>query len=114
MTDRKSSCSKYIVAALMVLIALPAFARVPVRPTSDNGAGSDVDNWMLLGKSIVINLGANGKTVKATREIVCANPQTRLKEPASMPMAAEIICTCSKSNQPRPMCRSSLESWWAS
>lgn len=70
--------SKYMLIAVMTLFAVPTFARVPVRPTSDNGAGSDVDNWMLLGKSIVINLGANGKTVKATREIVCANPQTRL------------------------------------
>jgi len=73
MSHSKSSYSKYVVVALLVLMALPAFARIPVRSASDNGASSGVDQWMLLGKSVVINLSANGKSVKATREIVCPN-----------------------------------------
>jgi hypothetical protein len=56
---------------MMALIALPSFARINVRPTSDNGVGDDSDSWTLLGRSVVIPLSANGKSVKATRQIIC-------------------------------------------
>ncbi|HUM06928.1 MAG TPA: hypothetical protein VLT90_15790 [Terriglobales bacterium] len=73
MNSLKTPLAKYVLAAVIVLVAIPAFARVPVRSASDNGVSSSVDQWMLLGRSIVINLSANGKSVKATREIVCPN-----------------------------------------
>ena len=65
--------SKYILAAMMLLIALPAFARVNIRQSSDNGTGSNADFWGLLGRTVVIPLAANGKSVKATRQIICPN-----------------------------------------
>jgi hypothetical protein len=71
MTSFKSFLSKYTVIALMILIALPSFARVPVRPTSDNGVGSGSDSWTVLGRTALVGLSANGKSVKATRQIIC-------------------------------------------
>src|SRR5215467_14162954 len=65
--------SKYILAAMMLLIAHPTFARVNIRQSSDNGTGSNVDSWGLLGRTVVIPLAANGKSVKATRQIICPN-----------------------------------------
>src|SRR5882757_6349023 len=69
--------SKYILAAMMLLIAIPAFARVNIRQSSDNGQGNFPDGWALLGRTVVIPLAANGKAVKATRQIICPN-QDRL------------------------------------
>jgi hypothetical protein len=57
----------------MTLFALPSFARIPVRQSSDNGTGGNSDQWALLGRSVVIPLSANGKSVKATRQIICPN-----------------------------------------
>ena len=65
--------SKYILVAMMMLIAVPTFARLPVRQSSDNGTGSNSDFWGLLGRTVVIPLAANGKSVKATRQIICPN-----------------------------------------
>ena len=65
--------SRYVLLAMMTLIALPAFAGLPVRQTSDNGIGDNADFWTLLGRSVVIPLAANGKSVKATRQIICPN-----------------------------------------
>lgn len=73
MKSLKMPTSKSVLVALVLLMALPSFGRVPVRPTSDNGSSSTIDSWMLLARSGVINLSANGKKVKATREIVCVN-----------------------------------------
>lgn len=73
----KISRSKYVLLAMMVVIALPSFARLPVRQTSDNGSGNSPDGWALLGRTVAIPLSANGKSVKATRQIICPN-QDRL------------------------------------
>jgi hypothetical protein len=58
---------------MMLLIAIPAFARVNIRQSSDNGQGNSPDAWALLGRTVVIPLAANGKAVKATRQIICPN-----------------------------------------
>lgn len=63
--------SKYTLVAMMLLIAIPTFARVNIRQSSDNGAGSSPDGWALLGRTVLIPLAANGKSVKATRQIIC-------------------------------------------
>lgn len=63
--------SKYTLVAVMLLIAIPTFARVNIRQSSDNGAGNSPDGWALLGRTVVIPLAANGKSVKATRQIIC-------------------------------------------
>ena len=73
MTSFKSFRSKYVVFALMALVALPAFGGLPVRQTSDNGVGSGSDSWTLLGRTTQVGLSANGKSVKATRQIICPN-----------------------------------------
>jgi hypothetical protein len=73
MTSLRVLRSKYILVVLMTLLALPSFAHIPVRPTSDNGTGNNSDSWTLLGRGVVIPLSANGKSVKATRQIICPN-----------------------------------------
>ncbi len=73
-----------LLIALVALFSLPAFARIGVRQTSDNGTGGNIDQWMLLGRSVVIPLSANGKSVKATREILCPN-QDRPQAPGTCP-----------------------------
>lgn len=65
--------SNYVLLAMMTLIAIPSFAGLPVRQSSDNGAGNSPDGWALLGRTVVIPLAANGKSVKATRQIICPN-----------------------------------------
>jgi hypothetical protein len=65
--------SKYVLLAMMTLIAIPTFARVPIRSSSDNGTESNIDQWGLLGRTVQIPLSANGKSVKATRQILCPN-----------------------------------------
>jgi hypothetical protein len=60
-----------------VAASVPAFARIPIRQSSDNGASSGVDSWTLLGRSIPITLSAGGKVVTMTRQILCPN-QDRL------------------------------------
>jgi len=77
MTSLKIFRSKFICIAMITVIALPAFGRVPVRQTSDNGTGGNEDFWALLGRTTLVGLSANGKSVKATREIICPN-QNRL------------------------------------
>jgi hypothetical protein len=49
-----------------------AFAGVPVRGASDNGASNGAPNWKLFGRSVPITLAANGKKAIMTREILCA------------------------------------------
>jgi hypothetical protein len=73
MTFFKSFGKGCVLLAIVTLVALPAFARIPVRQTSDNGASSGVNEWTLLGRSVQIPLKANGKSVKATRQIICPN-----------------------------------------
>lgn len=63
--------SKYMLVAMMLLVAIPTFARIGIRQSSDNGAGNFPDSWNLLGRTVVVPLAANGKSVKATRQIVC-------------------------------------------
>jgi hypothetical protein len=73
MISFKIFCSKYVVVALMTLVALPAFGTLPVRSTSDNGTDGNEDQWALLGRTTLVGLSANGKSVKATRQIICPN-----------------------------------------
>lgn len=73
MTFFKSCGKRFVLSAIVTLVALPALARVPVRQTSDNGASSGINEWTLLGRSVQIPLKANGKSVKATRQIICPN-----------------------------------------
>lgn len=65
--------SKYILSALLMAVSVPVFARVPIRPTSDNGTGNNSDFWTLFGRTTLIPLSANGKSAKATRQIICPN-----------------------------------------
>jgi hypothetical protein len=51
---------------------------IPVRQSSGNGVGGDVDQWTVLGRTVVIPLSAGGKTVTMTRQIICSSDQDRL------------------------------------
>ncbi len=73
MTFIKISHSKYFLGALIALFSLPAFGRIGVRQSSDNGTGGNIDFWALLGRTVQIPLSANGKKVMATRQIICPN-----------------------------------------
>jgi hypothetical protein len=55
-----------------VLSAALAFAGVPVRGASQNGASNGAPNWKLFSRSVPITLSANGKKAIMTREILCA------------------------------------------
>jgi len=64
---------KYVLVGFMTLITLPGFARIPIRPTSDNGVSSGSDSWTLLGRGVQLGLTANGKAIKYTRQVICPN-----------------------------------------
>ncbi len=55
----------------VVTASIPAFARLPVRQSSENGQSGSEDNWTLLGRSVPMTLTAGGKVVKMTRQIIC-------------------------------------------
>jgi hypothetical protein len=66
--------SKFLWMRLLVAVvafgSLSAYA-IPVRQSSDNGTGGNVDFWTVLGRTVQIPLTANGKTVKMTRQVIC-------------------------------------------
>lgn len=63
--------------AALVVIALLCGATLAsattIRGSSGNGADTDAVDWLLLGRIPLFPLSANGKSAKATREIVCMN-----------------------------------------
>lgn len=61
-----------LVGLIFTLGASLAFAGVPVRGASQNGASNGAPEWKLFGRSVPITLAANGKTATMTREILCA------------------------------------------
>jgi hypothetical protein len=63
--------SKRLLMTLALTLSLPAFARVPIRQSSDNGASNGVDQWTLLGRGTPITLTANGKKAIVTRQVIC-------------------------------------------
>ncbi len=67
-----------LMLAMVAVCAIPALGRIPVRQTSDNGLAGDVNTWKLMGRTIQTTLAANGKSVKVTREVVCAGSQDRV------------------------------------
>jgi hypothetical protein len=65
--------SKFLWMCLVSVVAfgsLSAYA-IPVRQSSENGTGDNVDFWTVLGRTVQIPLTANGKTVKMTRQVIC-------------------------------------------
>ncbi len=65
--------SAFLLTCLVfVLSATLAFAGVPVRGASQNGASNGAPEWKLFGRSVPITLSANGKQAIMTREILCA------------------------------------------
>jgi hypothetical protein len=62
------------ICMLVVLVAfgsVSAYGRLPVRQSSDNGQGINIQHWMLLESSLPVVLTAGGKSVTMTREILC-------------------------------------------
>ena len=66
-----------LLAALVAFGNFSAFA-IPVRQSSQNGQGTDVDSWTVLGRTVSIPLSANGKKVTMTRQIICAQSGDRV------------------------------------
>ena len=64
--------SAALLMAGILASAMSAYARVPIRQTSDNGTGADASVWRLMERTIPAKLTANGKAVTVTREVVCA------------------------------------------
>lgn len=58
---------------LCALCALPSFASVPVRGSSNNGVDSNAFNWNLYGPTAPIN--RHGGTVTLQTQVVCTNQQ---------------------------------------
>jgi hypothetical protein len=55
------------------LAAAPAFARLPVRQSSENGTDSSANAWKLFGRTTSQPFTANGKNVQIVRESICPN-----------------------------------------
>ena len=71
MTLTRKSLIIGLVAAVVLLTGTAAFARVPLRTPSDNGADGNANQWLLFGRSVKTTISHNGKTVTMTSEIVC-------------------------------------------
>jgi hypothetical protein len=62
-----------LVAGIVLLASTAAFAKLPVRRSSQNGEDSNAAFWNLLSVSQPLNLAANGKKVVVTRQVICVN-----------------------------------------
>jgi len=67
------------VCLLITVVVFASFtaSAIPVRQSSANGQGGDVDQWTVLGRTVVIPLSANGKKVTMTRQIICTSDTDR-------------------------------------
>jgi hypothetical protein len=62
-----------LVAGIVLLASTAAFAKLPVRRSSQNGEDSNAAFWNLLSVTQPLNLAANGKKVVLTRQVICVN-----------------------------------------
>jgi hypothetical protein len=62
-----------LVVAMVLSASTEAFAKMPVRGSSQNGENSNAANWNLLSVTQPLTLTANGKAVAVTRQIICLN-----------------------------------------
>ena len=69
----RSIYSVLAVVVLSLIAALPAFARIPVRQSSDNGIDSSANAWKLTGRTDAQPYAANGKKALIVRESICPN-----------------------------------------
>jgi hypothetical protein len=62
-----------VLVGVVAFGSLPAFARMPVRQSSDNGQGDPLDeaNWNRLGRTAPITLTANGKKAQVSIQVIC-------------------------------------------
>jgi hypothetical protein len=70
MTSNRTA-NKFALVALAVLCAATMASAGTIRGSSGNGEDSNAPNWLLLGRSQIITLTANGKKATMTREIIC-------------------------------------------
>jgi len=63
----------FALVALAVLCAATMASAGTIRGSSGNGEDSNAPNWLLLGRSQITTLTANGKKATMTREIICLN-----------------------------------------
>jgi hypothetical protein len=62
-----------LLVATVLSTSPAAFAKMPIRGSSQNGENSNAANWNLLSVGEPMTLSANGKKVIVTRQIICVN-----------------------------------------
>jgi hypothetical protein len=97
-----------LVAGIVLLASTAAFAKLPVRRSSQNGEDSNAAFWNLLSVSQPLNLAANGKKVVVTRQVICVNQDVENAQASpnlSLTGTCDSVCTCMffSSSRPRQM-----------
>ena len=107
-----------VFVVLSLIAALPAFARIPVRQSSDNGIDSSANAWKLTGRTDAQPYTANGKKALIVRESICPN-QDRSTGYCRANPATEAATTCScfnsnrsNSSQPTPASAFKSDAFW--
>jgi len=62
-----------VLGLIVVFTVTAAFAVIPHRTPSDNGADGNATQWLLQGQTAKFTIDHNGKSVVVSREIVCPN-----------------------------------------
>jgi len=73
MNFSRPSFSRCLVALVVLCASTAAFAKLPVRRSSQNGEDINAAHWNLLSVSQPLTLAAKGKRVSVTRQIICVN-----------------------------------------
>ncbi|HET7208772.1 MAG TPA: hypothetical protein VFI95_19500 [Terriglobales bacterium] len=66
---------------VLCIASLSFAATAKVRGSSGNGENSNVQNWMLLGRSKYLTLSGNNKSVKWSTEIICLQQDVAVTDP---------------------------------
>jgi hypothetical protein len=68
--------------AIALLCGATLASATTIRGSSGNGTDTDAVDWLLSGRVSIFPLSANGKSAKATREIVCMNQDVEATLPS--------------------------------
>jgi hypothetical protein len=71
MNFSRPNFSRCLIVLIVLCASTAAFAKLPVRRSSQNGENGSAQFWNLLSIGQPLSLAANGKKVVVTRQIVC-------------------------------------------